>query len=439
VAASVPWRKPKPKPAQTFYNFVRQVTFDALSDRAKLAAAGPVDILGFVNLPLSESLRGIPAWSTSFLQHPHLSAALCGVSETTMESIPSATVQPDATNNRGALAARDRGALAARETFMDRWWKRIDRCNDGKGCYNDAFNPRVFDIITSVNMAKNSALRQPLRMLTIIGPPGTGKTWTNAMFIQDLRKFAIEIGEDFKTLCVAHSNVAVIAMYEECKKMAEIHGDVDTFVKDCVFVDGTKGAPDEVLKLSLTGQSTDQWSTHFNSRKCVHVFCTTSRAKIIQFPWFSVWEVWRGAFRLIAEDEGGQQLAIDAMHLPAFLSHDGTHAVYGDPRQLAPHTLQGGKTNTPLSNALVHAPYHLLTEQRRQCQVLGDINSVIFYEGSVKNAPSKLLPKTMPILLATWSDVRRDYDHLESDYPAEPEARFALALTRQLLRYHHSL
>ena len=74
-------------PNETFHNFVREISFDCLYEVAQYFVDVPVRILGFVDLPLGESLRGLPAWATSSQQHPFLTCALCGVSKAGMKSL----------------------------------------------------------------------------------------------------------------------------------------------------------------------------------------------------------------------------------------------------------------------------------------------------------------------------------------------------------------
>ena len=257
----------------------------------------------------------------------------------------------------------------------------------------------------------------------INGPPGTGKTTACALLIKTLSSHAENSKSRFWSLHVGHSNSCI---------NAQVQGALDNGInpESIRIMAGTKNCNTSLKQISLRAVDLNAWSMLLADERELHFFSTTARLCQNKQKFIMPMDMLKLAFDCILVDEAGQNLAENTMPLLHYARKDVRFILVGDIAQLPPTCSRRWQVLTPMRAANVSLVPQVLEEQHRTMSCLADVNSYVFYNGIVHNAPGVPTEHSMAqtsFLYITYPDPRQD-----ARTPVTEEAAFVVEMYRAM-------
>ena len=283
-------------------------------------------------------------------------------------------------------------------------------------------------------------------VVTMVGPPGTGKTFTcTNLLLHMIEQIFAEIKpvkekkEAVSSLHCAWNRCAAKVMLDRFIQEIDF-ADIESGELVIIYVGNDKEislTPHQkrcVKLLELKGKQQDQWNHLWTISARIHVFVTVGRSHMPAIKYFAI-KSWSHPFYVCHMDEASQAMLAFAIHTLRFLRHDGKLLLSGDNRQLAGFShIQWQNCSVMRSVMAVASPY-FLDRQHRQRPGLSALTSALFYEGRVFDAERVLVADAedanaqRQFAVVVWSNwIAPDVEA----YPSETEALLAASLWRAL-------
>jgi hypothetical protein len=268
-------------------------------------------------------------------------------------------------------------------------------------------------------------------IITIIGPPGTGKTETSMRCLLDMTRSATDSAH--VVLCTGPTKQSVHTMM---RKLCDLAGP-EWALEHGLWIKA-RGKPEDAQHgtepldtkfgtvnfpfLTLVLKNWPLLEQDLANKKPLYLFMTLGTSATGGYTAAPL--LWKTVDALLV-DEAGQILRCQAPHLPLYLKASGKMVFAGDPRQLSAFS-RVPKPSPSLILPTMLGGYVVLQHQFRSVEALSRFISVAFYEDMLLYAAAGATDDQAPILFVILPNVPSQVG--DACYPSIVEAEFIAEL-----------